>query len=259
MSKINFDNTKNDGFFAKKGFYIALATCLVAIGAATWTAINTFSSLGNDTTLEVPSASLSAEPDTSSAYNFYSRSSEVYLETSSEDSSDEEDVSEPSSEIEESSESDTAAEPAQTTPEQKEPAVTYVLPIKGTIIKNYSEKELQYSKTYNDWRIHQGIDIAAELGSEVVAIAGGIVKEVYSDPLWGTTIVIEHKNGIVSYYSGLDSETNVTAGQEVSTSQKIGKSGVIPCESADGIHLHLGIKKDGKWTAPLETMGLDNN
>lgn len=261
MNKINFDNKKSEGFFARKGFYIALATCLIAVGAATWTAVNTFSSLGGDTTLDVPSDT-SSQQDISSDF---SRPSSMYSvvsgvdESSSYTSSSEEYESLPS----ESSEPDVSSEDtsseiqaAQTDPAEPEPAVTYVLPVSGTITKKYSGTELQYSSTYNDWRIHQGIDIAADSGAEVAAIAGGTVTEVYSDPLWGTTIVIEHRNGVVSYYSGLDSETNVQVGDTVSTSQKIGKLGTIPCESADGIHLHLGIKQNDEWVSPLEIMGI---
>ncbi len=255
MNKINFDNKKSEGFFARKGFYIALATCLVAVGAATWTAVNTFSSLGNDVTLDVPSDTSS--DDTSFVF------SSMHSVVSGEESSSQAPViseentpsslpSEPSSTAGTSSE----AQAVQTNPEDPEPEITYVLPVEGTITKKYSDIELQYSGTYNDWRIHQGIDLAAESGSDVAAIAGGTVKELYADPLWGTTIVIEHRNGIVSYYSGLDSETNVKVGDEVTTAQKIGKLGSIPCESADGIHLHLGVKQNGEWASPLEIMGI---
>ena len=261
MNKINFDNKKGEGFFARKGFYIALATCLVAVGAATWTAVNTFSSLDKDLTLDVPSDT-GSQQETSSVF---SRPSSMYSvvsgedesssqsQTSSETSDISSDQSEPASSTEETS---SEIQAAQTDPESPEAKVTYVLPVNGTISKKYSETELQYSATYNDWRIHQGIDIAGQSGSEVGAITSGTVKELYADPLWGTTIVIEHRNGIVSYYSGLDAETNVKIGDEVTTSQKIGKLGTIPCESADGIHLHLGIKQNDAWVSPLEIMGI---
>lgn len=262
MNKINFDNKKGDGFFARKGFYIALATCLVAVGAATWTAVNTFSSLDKDVTLNVPS-DVNSQQEASSVF---SRPSSLHSVVSGEDESSSETISssesdgysseasEPVSSTEETSSEEVQA--AQTDPESPEAQVTYVLPVNGTITKKYSNTELQYSSTYDDWRIHQGIDIAAESGSEVAAIASGTVKELYADPLWGTTIVIEHRNGIVSYYSGLDAETNVKIGNEVTTSQKIGKLGTIPCESADGIHLHLGIKQNDEWVSPLEIMGI---
>lgn len=252
MSKINFDSPKGDGFFAKKGFYIALATCLVAIGAATWTAVHTFSSIDRDLTLDIPSAVLSSESSAVSEREI-SGGAAGYIDIFDDASEDNIPSAEEPAGEEVSSDSAVSAEMVQATPDEKEPAA-YVLPIKGAITKNFSSAELQYSSTFSDWRIHQGIDIAGEAGSDVAAIASGTVKEVYSDPLWGTTVVIEHSGGIVAYYSGLDSETSVYVGQQVGTSQKIGRLGSIPCESADGVHLHLGIKKADEWASPLEVM-----
>ena len=47
-----------------------------------------------------------------------------------------------------------------------------------------------YSLTMNDYRAHTGIDIAASLGSEVVAASSGIVCRVWSDPMMGQSVTI---------------------------------------------------------------------
>lgn len=70
-------------FLPRKGFYIALATCLVAVGAATWTAVNTFSSLDKDVTLNVPS-DVNSQQEASSVF---SRPSSLHSVVSGEDES----------------------------------------------------------------------------------------------------------------------------------------------------------------------------
>ena len=111
------------------------------------------------------------------------------------------------------------------------------------IIKKYSNSNPVYSKTFNDWRVHNGLDIKAEQGSKVKAITDGTVKEIYDDPLFGQTVVIEHDGGFLAYYSGLGNTTLVNANDKVEAGQDIGSINDIPCEKADGYHLHLAIKK----------------
>ncbi len=107
----------------------------------------------------------------------------------------------------------------------------------------------------NDWRVHEGIDLAAEQGSKVKSITNGKVKEIYNDSLYGTTMVIEHEGSFVAYYSGLGETTLVNANDAVEAGQEIASINDIPCEAADGYHLHLAIKKDGKFINPKEILG----
>ena len=122
------------------------------------------------------------------------------------------------------------------------------------IIKKFSNNNPVYSKTFNDWRVHNGIDIKAEQGSKIKAITDGTVKEIYDDPLFGQTIVIEHDGGFLAYYSGLGNTTLVNANDKVEAGKDIGSINDIPCEKADGYHLHLAIKKDDAFIDPLEIL-----
>ena len=141
--------------------------------------------------------------------------------------------------------SDTSKEP---------PVIKYYCPVKGEIIKNYSMDALVFSQTMGDYRVHSGIDIAAEEGAEVYAGADGQVTNVYYDNYYGRSVEITHPDGIVSVYSNLDGDTiNVKVGDTVTTGTRIGKIGDTSLtELADEAHLHFAVKVNGVNVNPLD-------
>ncbi|WP_373085177.1 M23 family metallopeptidase [Sneathiella sp.] len=84
-------------------------------------------------------------------------------------------------------------------------------------------------------RPHFGLDIAAPVGTAVVASTDGTVRLVETDLFYtGGTIMIDHGHGLVSVYSHL-SQLNVTVGQFVAQGTKIGEIGMTG--RATGPHL----------------------
>ena len=70
--------------------------------------------------------------------------------------------------------------------------------------------------------------------------------------MWGTTVTIEHADGIVSYYANLKSAVSVKQGQQVKMGAVIGAVGeTAEIEQAEESHLHFGVKKDGEWIDPM--------
>lgn len=128
------------------------------------------------------------------------------------------------------------------------------LPVGMEILKDYSDGEMLYSQTMNDWRVHNGIDFTGEQGCEVRAIQRGKVKAVYDDELWGTVVEIDHGNEMIVKYCGLSKPSVLPVGAEVKAEQVIGKLGEIPVESADEPHLHMEITVNGKIVDPLAAM-----
>ncbi len=121
----------------------------------------------------------------------------------------------------------------------------------NTIIKEFSDEKPVYSKTYGDWRSHQGTDFKAEPGSDVKSITSGTVTDIYDDQLYGTTVVISHDQNFTAYYSGLDENICVAKGQKVNPEEKIGFTNKIPCESLDEPHLHFMINQNNKFIDPI--------
>ena len=113
-------------------------------------------------------------------------------------------------------------------------------PVSGETVMTYSMEALSYNQTTRDWRVHNGIDIAANEGAEVVAAAAGEVYTVYEDDMLGTTVVIRHRNGYTTRYSSLSPDLRVSVGDQVSLGQVIGTVGATALvETAIGPHVHF--------------------
>ena len=70
--------------------------------------------------------------------------------------------------------------PTLPTPTRPKPLKT-AAPVQGETVAAYAMDELHYNKTTQDWRVHNGIDIAAAPDTPVTAAADGEVYTVYED------------------------------------------------------------------------------
>ncbi len=137
-----------------------------------------------------------------------------------------------------------------------EPLSSYfALPSENNITKHFSGSDMVKNSTTDDWRSHTGTDIAGETGDPVKAIFDGTVTDVHDDALWGTTVTIDHGNGITAEYRGLGRGSTLEVGQQVKINDKVGNLGEIPVEKADGIHLHIEIREKGELINPEKVIG----
>ncbi len=136
--------------------------------------------------------------------------------------------------------------------------VVYGEPLKnGEVLKRFSNGELVFSETMNDYRTHNGIDILAENADAVVSVADGTIVKAELDALWGMTVSVDHGNGIVSVYKNL-SETlpeGIESGAFVSSGGVIGAvSTSALVEIGEKPHLHLEVFSNGVAVDPIETL-----
>ena len=137
------------------------------------------------------------------------------------------------------------------TPVTPAPPKLVVSPLNGAVLTAFAVDELVYSETFADWRTHDGIDIAAEAGTTVLAASAGTVLAVRNDDMMGTTVVIDHGDGCQTTYANLQARPTVVAGDEVSAGQIIGAVGTTAAaESAHGPHLHFSVSKNGDAIDP---------
>ena len=140
--------------------------------------------------------------------------------------------------------------------EDTNPLPTFVLPLQECVIDvDYSDTVLVFSQTMNDYRTHTGIDFTAELGAPVMAVADGVVKNIWQDPFMGTCISIEHSGNAVSYYKNLDPVVTegLVIGASVKAGEVIGAVGESAMnEIAQDPHLHLELKVNDKHVNPRD-------
>jgi len=123
----------------------------------------------------------------------------------------------------------------------------------GEEVAAFSVDELKYNETLGDWRTHDGVDIAAEVGTQVLAACSGTVTQVIDDDLMGTSVTIAHDGGYETTYSNLQSVPTVAPEQYVSAGQVIGAVGTTSlAEASMSPHLHFSVTKDGEIIDPQE-------
>ena len=134
-----------------------------------------------------------------------------------------------------------AEKPAPSTPAPEVAPAEYKAPLNGEIIAHYSPDQPIYSYTLKDWRVHNGIDIAAPAGTEVLNVCDGVVESAAADDLMGNVVVVRHTDGKYSRYASLDTML-VQEGQMVKLGDPIGtvgKSMLLECGETDHLHYEL--------------------
>jgi len=231
-----------EAFFAGKGFYIVLFLCVAVIGVSAWSML-----AGNGTDVDDngdQDMSLSDVPDEEAemtGLTDFPYVNELPEETENVF------IPEPPKVVEE--------EPVvQEAPEEPQSVVSngyYIWPVSGQIENIYSVDALIYNKTMADWRTHDGLDISAQMGDVVLSVSAGTVSAVFDDDMFGTTVIIDHGNGVCSIYSNLAETPTVSVGQTVGIGEIIGSVGdTALCEAGETAHLHFAMTKDGESADP---------
>ncbi|MBO5103239.1 MAG: M23 family metallopeptidase [Clostridia bacterium] len=119
------------------------------------------------------------------------------------------------------------------------------------LMKDYSNTKLQYSNTLKLWQAHKAVDLAAEEGTDVIAVLDGTVTEVTYNYLMGNIVKLDVGGGITVVYASLASDIPVKQGDAVTKGSVIGKVGkTAKSEASDGAHLHLEVLLNGESVDP---------
>ena len=150
----------------------------------------------------------------------------------------------------------TEATAAATEPTRKKTLKT-ISPVEGDPIFGYSMEALSYNQTTRDWRVHNGIDLAAENNAPVMAAADGEIYTVFEDNTMGHTVVIRHNDGYTTCYSSLSDSVAVKPGDKVTMGDTIGyaaDSAIV--ESALGSHVHFSVTHYDEPMDPNEFLSM---
>ncbi len=139
-------------------------------------------------------------------------------------------------------------------------AVTPFMPVaNATVYKGYYGDSLCFNETLKQWETHKAIDFQVASGSGVYATLDGVVKDVYTNLLEGTVVVLEHDGGLVSTYGSLDSDVKVNVGDMVNRGDQIGVvSNSATCEASADAHLHFVMEKNGQKVDPSAYLNISN-
>jgi murein DD-endopeptidase MepM/ murein hydrolase activator NlpD len=115
---------------------------------------------------------------------------------------------------------------------------------KGWISSPYGERKDPFT---GKPAMHKGVDVAGKEGSEILAIAGGVVTYTGTRSGYGELVEISHEDGFVTRY-GHNKEIKVGPGEVVRKGQAIalmGSSG-----RSTGAHVHFEVYKHGRSVDP---------
>ena len=253
MRKNESFSRKAGDFLAGRGFYIVLILCIAVIGASAWAMLR--SSSDDFRTQDLPvmgqTTEFAQQPPQVPTFGEQNRPP-TPLPPPSPTPDDEETFfgrDEDEDEVEE-----TPPAPAETpSPPAAPTALQFVWPIIGEVEMHHSVDTLIFDRTMGDWRTHAGIDIRANLGDTVLAMADGVVERVFMDDLLGKVVVISHANGIQSLYANLMETPLVEEGQWVTMGMPIAAVGATALAKSGIVHhLHFEVTVDGAQRDPME-------
>ena len=126
----------------------------------------------------------------------------------------------------------------------------FIWPAKGRISGVYGSQRILNGEPR---RPHLGLDVAAPVGTPVVAAAGGLVTLAEKDLYFtGGTIIIDHGHGLSTVYSHL-SAVAVAAGRTVRQGERIGSIGSTG--RSTGAHLDWRVNWFQERLDPLLLVG----
>jgi hypothetical protein len=113
-----------------------------------------------------------------------------------------------------------------------------------TVTSNFGIRRNPITGNVNN---HNGLDLAAPMGTQVFATQDGIVTEIGNDTIYGNYVVVKHNGDWVSLYGHL-SRIDTTHRARVQAGDPIGKVGSTG--QSTGPHLHFELRQNGKAQDP---------
>ncbi len=97
-------------------------------------------------------------------------------------------------------------------------------------------------------KYHNGVDMAAPKGTDILAAYSGEVVAAAYNSTMGNYVLMNHGNGLYTIYMHA-SKLCVTEGEIIIEGEKIAEVGSTG--RSTGPHLHFGVRKDGEYVDPM--------
>jgi murein DD-endopeptidase MepM/ murein hydrolase activator NlpD len=126
------------------------------------------------------------------------------------------------------------------------------MPVAGHLTSRYGHRVGHDGTTH----MHQGLDLAAKMGTPVTAAAAGTVVEAGAAGNYGNLVRVRHADGFETRYAHL-SAIGVKVGDKVEPGQQLGNVGSTGL--SDGPHLHFELRKAGAAVDPVGLLPLNKS
>jgi murein DD-endopeptidase MepM/ murein hydrolase activator NlpD len=126
-----------------------------------------------------------------------------------------------------------------------------IWPVKGAVNSTYGNRTDPMGGTGSEF--HSGLDIKAGMGTPVKCTGGGVVKHAGEYSSYGILVIIDHGNGIETYYAH-NSEVKVSVGEKVVRGQVVALSGNTG--RSTGPHVHYEVRLNGTAVNPAKYVSL---
>lgn len=124
-------------------------------------------------------------------------------------------------------------------PAAEDVLIAFEEPVPGrAIVSPFGLRQLPWE---GNGRLHEGVDISADSGVPVVAVADGVVVEAGTKGGYGRFVAVRHAERLTTYYAHLGAiGANVKPGMAVKSGEPIGRVGSTGVST--GPHLHFEIR-----------------
>lgn len=122
---------------------------------------------------------------------------------------------------------------------EDEVLIAFEEPVPGrAIVSPFGLRQLPWE---GNGRLHEGVDISADLGVPVVAVADGVIVEAGTKGGYGRYVAVRHAERLTTYYAHLGAiAADVKPGLAVKGGAQIGRIGSTGVST--GPHLHFEIR-----------------
>lgn len=122
---------------------------------------------------------------------------------------------------------------------QDEVLIAFEEPAPGhAVVSPFGLRQLPWE---GNGRLHEGVDISADSGSPVVAVADGTVVEAGTKGGYGRYVAVRHAAGLTTFYAHLGGiSAGVKPGLAIKAGQRLGQIGSTGVST--GPHLHFEIR-----------------
>lgn len=127
-------------------------------------------------------------------------------------------------------------------------APQFMAPVSGRLGSGYG---MRTDNHHTEEYLHKGVDLAAPIGTQVVASAPGTVVRAERAGTYGNLVTVRHANGYETRYAHL-SAIGVKAGQQVEAGQTVGAVGSTGNSAIP--HLHFEVRKGDQPIDPAQVL-----